>query len=101
MPRDSCSFCLKDRTSNRRLTTLEMEKKDKQNLVHNVSQSPCIVPTVLLYHRLALPVKENRNNFHLKVLSNMPAICNHAQVCSNSRRGAYGFSSPFPEKDCS
>ena len=77
MLRDSCSFCLKDRTSNRRLTTLEMRKKDKQNLEHNIFQSPCILPTVLLYHRLALPVKENGNNFYLKVLSDMPVICKH------------------------
>ena len=77
MLRDSCSFCLKDRTSNRRLTTIEMRKKDKQNLEHNIFQSPCILPTVLLYHRLALPVKENGNNFYLKVLSDMLVICKH------------------------
>jgi predicted 2-oxoglutarate/Fe(II)-dependent dioxygenase YbiX len=68
VPRDSCYFCLKDRTSNRRRTTLEMGKKAKQNLEHRISQSPCILPMVYLYHRLALPVKENGNNFHLKVL---------------------------------
>ena len=76
--RDSCSFCLKDRTSNRRRITLEMEKKAKQNLEHSISQSPCILPTVCLYHRLALPIKENRNNFHLTILSDMPAIHKHA-----------------------
>jgi hypothetical protein len=44
--RDSSSSCLKFRTSFRRLTTLEMEKKRKQNLEHKVFQSPCILPTV-------------------------------------------------------
>jgi hypothetical protein len=46
VPRDSFSFCLKVRTSIRKLTTLETGKKDKQNLEHNASQSPCILPTV-------------------------------------------------------
>ena len=101
VPRNSSSSCLKLRTSFRRLTTLEMEKKRKQNLEHSISQSPCILPTVRLYHCLALPVKENGNNFHLKVSSDMPAICKHAQVCANSHRCEYGFSSPFPEKGCS
>jgi hypothetical protein len=101
VPRDSYSFCLKDRTSNRRQTTIEMGKKAKQNLEHSVSQSSCILPTVCLYHRLALSVKENRNNFHLKVSLDMPTICKHAQICSNSRRCEYEFSSPTPEKDCS
>jgi hypothetical protein len=40
-PRDSFSFYLKDRTSIRRLTTLEMEKNDKQKLEHRASLSPC------------------------------------------------------------
>ena len=101
VPRDSSSSCLKFRTSFQRLTTLEMGKKHKQNLEHNVSQSPCILPTVRLYHCLVLPIKENKNNFHLKVLSDMPVIGKHAQVCSNYRRCEYGFSSPSPEKDCS
>ena len=94
--RDSSSSCLKFRTSFRSLTTLEMGKKRKQNLKHNVSQSSCILPTVRLYHCLALPVKENGNNFHLKVLSDMPAIRRHAQVCSNSCRCEYEFSLPSP-----
>ena len=101
VPRDSYSSCLKFRTSFRRLTTLEMGKKRKQNLEHSVSQSPCILLTVRLYHCLALPVKENGNNFHLKVLSDMPAIGKHAQVYSNSHRCEYGFSLPSPEKDLS
>ena len=101
VPRDSYSFCLKDRTSNQKRTTIEMGKKDKQNLEHNVSQSPCILPTVRLYHCLALPFKENRNNFHLKVLSDMPTICKHAQIYLNSCRCEYGFSLPSPEKDLS
>ena len=101
VPRDSISFCLKVRTSIRRLTTLEMGNKDKQNLDHNVSQSPCILPMVLLYHCLALPIKENGNNFHLKVLSDMPVIHKHAHVYSNSCRCDYGFSSPSPKKDLS
>ena len=75
VPRDSSSSCLKFRTSLRRLTTLAMGKKCKQNLEHNVSQSSYILPTVRLYHCLVLPVKENRNNFHLKVSLDMPVIC--------------------------
>jgi hypothetical protein len=97
--RDSSYSCLKFRTYFRRLTTLEMGKKRKQNLEHKVFQSPCILPMVWLYHYLALPIKENENNFHLKVLSDMPMICKHAQICSYSRRCEYGFSSPSPEKD--
>ena len=98
IPRDSSSSCLKFRISFRRLTTLDMGKKHKENL-DSISQSPCILPMVRLYHCLALPVKENGNNFHLKVLSDMPAIRKHAQVCSNSCRCEYGFSLPSPEKD--
>ena len=94
-------FCLKDRTSFQRLITLEIGKKARQNLEHNISQSPFILPTVLLYHCLALPIKENGNNFHLKVLLDMPVISKHAQVCPNSHRCEYGFSSPSPEKDLS
>jgi hypothetical protein len=101
VPRDSCSFCLKDRTSFRRRTTLEVGKKAKQNLEHSISQSPCMLPTVCLYHRLALPVKENENNFHLKVSSDIPAICKHAQVYLNSRKCEFEFLLPSPEKDCS
>ena len=37
VPRDSSSSCLKFRTSFRRLTTLEIGKKHKQNLEHSVS----------------------------------------------------------------
>ena len=40
VPRDSFSFCLKVRTPERRLTTLEMGKKCKQKLEHKASQSP-------------------------------------------------------------
>jgi hypothetical protein len=36
-PRDSFSFCLKDRTSIQRLATPEMEKKYKQKLEHKDS----------------------------------------------------------------
>jgi hypothetical protein len=39
MPRDSFSSCLKDRTSEQRLTTLEMRRNYKQKLEHKVSQS--------------------------------------------------------------
>jgi hypothetical protein len=46
VPRDSSSNYLKFRTSFRRLTTLEMKKKCKQNLEYNVSQSPCILSMV-------------------------------------------------------
>ena len=100
-PRDSFSFCLKDRTSIRRLTTPEMGKKDKQKVEHQAFHSPCTLLTVRVYQCLALPVKENRNSFHFKVSCDMPAICKHAQVCSKSHRWVYGFSSPQPENDCS
>ena len=100
-PRDSFSFYLKDRTSIRRLTTPEMEKKDKQKLEHKAFQSPCTLPTARVYQCLALPVKENGNSFHFNVSCDMPTICKHAQVCSNSHRWVYGFSSPSPENDCS
>ena len=98
-PRDSFSFCLKDRTSIRRLTTPEMRKKDKQKLEHRASQSPYTLPTVRVYQCLALPIKENGNSFHFKISCDMPVICKHAQVCSNSRRWVYGFLSPSPKND--
>ena len=97
-PRDSFSLCLKDRTSIQRLTTPEMQKKHNQKLEHRAFQSPCIFPTVCVYQCLALPVKENGNSFHSCTI---PTICKHAQVCSNSHRWVYGFSSPSPENDCS
>jgi hypothetical protein len=78
-----------------------MGKNVKQNLEHNISQFPCILPTVSLYHCLAIPIKENRKRFHLKVLSDMPAIRKHAQVCSNSCRCEYEFASSSSEKDYS
>jgi hypothetical protein len=73
-PRDSFSLYLKDRTSIQRLTTPEMEKKDKQKLEHRTSQSPCTLPTVWVYQCLALPVKENGNSFQFKVSCDMPAV---------------------------
>jgi hypothetical protein len=78
--RGSFSCCLKVRTSIQRLATLEMGKNFKQNLEHNISQTPCILVMVSLYHCLVIPTKENGNNFHLKVLSDMPMIRKHAQV---------------------
>jgi hypothetical protein len=78
-----------------------MGKNFKQNLERNIFQSPCILPTISLYQCLAIPVKENGKSYHLKVLSDMPAIRKHAQVYSNSCRCEYGFASPSSEKDCS
>jgi hypothetical protein len=86
MSRDSFLFCLKDRTFERSLTTLEMKKNYKQKLEHRAFQSPCLLPMVRLYQRLAFPVKEKGKNFHRKVLSDMPAMCRHVQVYSNSFR---------------
>ena len=100
-PRDSFSFCLKDRTSIQRLTTPEMGKKDKQKLEHRASQSPCTLLMVRVYQCLALPIKENGNSFHFKVSYDMPVICKHAQLCSNSHRWVYGFSLHSQENDCS
>ena len=99
--RDSFFFCLKDRTSERSLTTREMGKNCKQKLEHRASQSPCLLPMVRLYQRLALPIKEKGKSFHRKVSFDMPTMCKHAQVCSNSHRWKYGFLSSSPEKDCS
>jgi hypothetical protein len=65
-PRDSSSSCLKFRTSFRRLTTLEMGKKCKQNLEHSVSQFPCILPTVRLYQCLVFPSKRTKITFILR-----------------------------------
>ena len=58
LPRDSFFFCLKDRTSEQSLTTLEMGKNCKQKLEHRASQSPCLLPMVRLYQCLAFLVKE-------------------------------------------
>ena len=38
-------------------------------------------------------------SFHHKVSSDMLAMRKHAQVCSNSFKWEYGFSSSSPEKD--
>ena len=78
MPRDSFFFCLKERTSEQSLTTLEMGKNYKQKLEHRASQSPCLLPIVRLYQRLAFSVKEKGKSFHRKVLSDMPAMRKHA-----------------------
>jgi hypothetical protein len=59
---DSCSSCLKDRTSERRLTTLEMGKKCKQKLKHKASKSPYLFPIVSLYQRLAFSIKEKEKS---------------------------------------
>jgi hypothetical protein len=59
--------------------------------LHNISQSPCTLPMVRLYHVLALSIKENRNNFHLKVLSGKLVIRKHAQVSANSHGVSMGF----------
>jgi hypothetical protein len=76
-------------------------KKDKQKLEHRASQSPCTLLAVQVDQCLALSVKENGNSFHFNVSCDMPTICKHAQVSSNSGRWVYGFSSPFLENDCS
>jgi hypothetical protein len=94
-------FFLFKRYKFQRLTTPEMGKKDKQKLEHRASQSPYTLPTVRVYQCLALPIKANGNSFHFKVSCDMPTICKHAQVCSNSYRWVYGFSLPSPENDCS
>ena len=73
MPRDSF-LCLKDKTSERSLTTLEMGKNCKQKLEHKASQSPGLLPIVRLYQRLAFPVKEKGKSFDRKVSSDMPAM---------------------------
>ena len=78
MPRDSFSFCLKDRTSKRKLTTLEMGKNCKQKLEHRASQSPCLLPKVRLYQHFTFLIKEKGKSFHHKVLSDMPAMRKHA-----------------------
>ena len=78
MPRDSFSSYLKDRTSKWRLTTLELGKNYKQKLERRASQSPCLLPMVRLYQRLAFLVKEKEKSFHRKVLSSMPAMRKHA-----------------------
>jgi hypothetical protein len=46
VPRDSFSFCVKDRTSEQRLPTLEMGKKFKKKLEHKASQSSCLLHMV-------------------------------------------------------
>jgi hypothetical protein len=100
-PRDCFSFYLKDRTSIQRLTTPEMGNKDKQKLEHRASQFSCTLPIVRVYQCLALPINENENSFYFNVSCDMPMICKRAQVCSNSRRWVYGFSSPPRHNNCS
>ena len=68
------------------MTTLEIGKNCKQKLEHRAFQTPCLLPMVRLYQRLAFPIKEKEKSFHRKVSSDMPAMHKHAQVCSNSFR---------------
>ena len=91
VPRDSFSFCLKDRTSKRRLTTLEMGKNCKQKLEHKAFQSPCVLSMVSLYQYLAFPVKEKGKSFYRNISSDMPVIHRHAQVCSTHLGGNKDF----------
>jgi hypothetical protein len=78
-----------------------MGKKCKQKLERKVPQSPCTLPTVWEYQCLAFPIKENGNSFHLKVSCDMPSICKHAHISSNSRRRVCGFSSSSPQNEWS
>jgi uncharacterized membrane protein YbaN (DUF454 family) len=77
-------FYLKVMTSALRLTILWIEKKSKRKLERKLLQSPCLLSTVRSYQILALPLKEKEKNFHLKVSSDMPAMCRQSQVCSKS-----------------
>jgi len=77
VPRDSFFCCLKERTSKRSLTTLEMGKNYKQKLEHRASQSPYLLPMMRLYQRLAFPIKEKGKSFYHKVTYGMPAIRRH------------------------
>jgi hypothetical protein len=75
--------------------------KCKQKLERKVPQSPCTLPVVREYQCLAFLVKENRNSFHLNVSCDMPSICKHAQISSNSHRSVYGFLLSSPENEWS
>jgi hypothetical protein len=55
-----------------------------QTLERKDPQSPCCLPTTLLYHCLAFPFKEKGNSFQRKVLSDMPSIRSQSHVCSKS-----------------
>jgi hypothetical protein len=90
-PRDSFSSCSKVRTFVQSLTTERMRKKCKQKLERKVPQSPCTLPMVREYQCLAFPVKENGNSFHFNVSCDMPSICKHAQISSNSVGVCVGF----------
>jgi uncharacterized membrane protein YbaN (DUF454 family) len=62
-------------TSALRLTTLWIGKKSKQKLERKLPQSPCLLSMVRSYQILALPLKEKGKSFHLKISSDMPAMC--------------------------
>ena len=99
-PRDSFSFCLKDRTSLRRLNTQRWERK--------ISKSQSIKLPNLLVHSLwfgytsveLFPSKRTKIAFTLKF--HVTCLrCASMHRFAQTLIGGYGFSSPSPENDCS
>jgi hypothetical protein len=82
--RDSSSSCVKDKIAKRRQMILEIGKKSRQKLEQRASQFPSLLGVVHLYQILAFPSKEKEKSFYLRVSLDMPLMCRHAQVCSNS-----------------
>lgn len=60
--------------------------------------SPFTFPTFWVYHCFAFLLRENENNFHRKLSSDMPAMVRHAQSCSNSRTWLYGLLYSKPKR---
>ena len=51
-----------------------------------------------MYQRLAFPVKEKGKRLHRKVLSDMPTMHRHAQVCLTHLGGSMDFHHVCPKK---
>ena len=98
MPRDSFSSCLKDRTSERRLTALEMGKKCKPKLEHKAFQSPCLLSMVSLHQRLAFPIKEKEKAYIIRFCLICPLCVGMHRFAQTHLGGNRGFHHLYPKK---
>ena len=99
LPMDSFSFCRQLWISLHRAMIWDIGKNSRQNLSPSSSQWSCTLPTVYVYYCSPFPIREKRNNFHLRVSCVMPAMANNEHNCSKSDKWWYGFSLPNPEKE--
>ena len=98
MPRYYFFFCLKDRTSERSLTTLEMGKNCKQKLEHRASQFPCLLPMVRLYQYLAFSSKEKEKAFIVRFHLTCMLCASMHRFAQTHLGGSMGFHHLCPKR---